>query len=1193
MEKSSVKKQKKYGIPFIGIACILFLIAAFVLYFVTADDHVSYYYEDNSELTLVSASPAGSGGVSQDRSIVLEWNRPVSLDLADDITIHPSARGKWSVSGNQLIFTPQQLAAGTYYTVFVPRGKQLNERGDILKEDVFFSFETEDPELRLPDQTAFSVVGRSFTFTPEESALIPVSLIDEKNRTVEVSLFRAESSEAFIDAFAEVFAYPSWAELSIADYRVSERNFNEIFSRNITVQSGDGVSAVDLGVLPEGQYLAELSADGSRYDVAVTVSDVSLGMVCDHGVFSAWGRYGDEPYADAEIQIRGKGRNLDENGFISVPYTYDLRKIDEDPASLGVTVAGKKEDVVFFLTADDVAPVYDGDLFLDRKQLSDGGSLMASGAVFSESGVPVNDDATLLLCSEVGIVESVDVSLENGFFSHQWEALSLTAGEYRLVLLYHGKTLASDTVTVGKDDHELRLYVSKSADRVLRGESVTYRAYLCDAAGQPVTDAVISMNGEDGVAVDKKGNAVFRKTYEIGNGFISVQKDVVFRVSSPYGDAAEVTSSVLVYGSSRAQARQKAVLPGDSADVALPLVLNGQRFAVAGEDDTPTFRMVYDDNGTYDMEAVATAVTFDFPRSVAVNCGETIALSEEAESVSRRITAVSLYAGMIPESLCDKNLYNENLHDHIYGTLEETRVFFGNEKIDAAFSSENRNGDYFIRVVSKDFNGNTVSRYIPVTVNGVTLSCPQNASYAYGRNVKLPFYVDTDEELEYRLTVGETEYRDTVRGDFSVSVAPEHTGSYGGEIQLLKGDAVVASEDFSFSVYKKTPLFFTVTEGYQKDGFLYCQVRKNTAASFLTAFRIMALPGDQILQRMGKTLFYQTVGDEIGKDFSDYNFDLTSLQNSDGGFGRFDGAESDLLLSVLVAEQEEFVCDRASLCTYLKYRLTTADNPETAALACWGLSCFDYDCSESMSMIKDRSERVLLYLAEGYEAAGNKAEAMHIYGQLERELREDDGKIYLPKSDDQYSIANTAFMMDLALKLNQGEASGLLEFLMSSDIKMQTGRYLLLSGILRMTEADDIAPVRGEKADRGYVLLSFVAEEHSNLPMLNTQFTQNGETVGSVHRGEAAEMNIQWEKTDNNSIYLVYIGEPKGVSVIEKDGVIRHRGYYEQITDTGAATISFCAESAGENVAPRVYVINLTSGEVVGVADGKGWKVKK
>ena len=75
MEKKSENKQRKYGIPLIAVLCLLFLIAAIVLYFVTGEEYVSYYYEDDSELTLVSASPSDAGGVSQDSAIGMEPSR--------------------------------------------------------------------------------------------------------------------------------------------------------------------------------------------------------------------------------------------------------------------------------------------------------------------------------------------------------------------------------------------------------------------------------------------------------------------------------------------------------------------------------------------------------------------------------------------------------------------------------------------------------------------------------------------------------------------------------------------------------------------------------------------------------------------------------------------------------------------------------------------------------------------------------------------------------------------------------------------------------------------------------------------------------------------------------------------------------------------------------------------------------------
>ncbi|MGM9566677.1 MAG: Ig-like domain-containing protein, partial [Clostridia bacterium] len=950
MEEKPVKKQRKYGIPLIAVLCLLFLIAAIVLYFVTGEKYVSYYYEDDSELTLVSASPSDAGGVSQDSAIVLEWNRPVSIDVADEVVLSPSARGKWTVSGNQLIFTPQQLAAGTYYTVFIPKGTRLNQRGDVLEEDIFFSFETENPDIRVPADTAFSVDGRSFSYSDEETVSIPVSLLNEKNSTVEVSVYRAESPKAFTKAFSELFSYPSWAELSIGNFQAEERNFDKVSSSEMAVRGSEGTSFVNLGSLPEGQYLVRLAAAGRSYDVAVTVSRLRLGMVYDHGVLSLWamrtGTVSDEAVAGGKVTVNGTSVFLDENGFASFGCGFEGKKIYEDSSVLAVTLADESDEVVFFLSVDDVTPVYDGDLFLDRLQWRNGDTLQASGGVFSDHGVPAKGTAMLLLCSSVGVLEASEITLENGYFSHQWDDLALADGEYRIVLSYDGMSLATDTVSVGEKNYELNLSVTANKDSIASGENVTYHALVSDPFGQPVSDAVVSINGGDGIPVDSHGEAVFRETYRVNGGLASVQKNAVFRVDSPYGTAEEVTVSTSVYSASRTHQSEKQKEEPSGDGLKMPLVLENGVFSPADEEEVPTYYMEYKEaDHTFTITAAGGRVTFTSPGAISADGGETITFTAESDSVSRRITSVSFCKGKIPDALCGKNLYNESLQALVYGTLEETRVFFGNEAVAASFSTENRDGDYFIRLASKDLNGQVVSRYIPVKIHGVSLQCPDTSSYVAGHVVTLPFSVDSDESLNYCLTIGEEEYLGTAEGNFSVSVDISDAGQYSGEIKILKEDTVVASKEFDFAVYQKLPMFYTARKGASEQAFLTCRVKKDCADEFLTMFEIMALPGDQILQRMGKTLFYQAFGDQIPGDFSDMNFNLTSLQNSDGGFSRFEYAESDLLLSVLVSEQKDFLCDRDSLRAYLQYRLTTADNPETAALACWGLTCFGYDCS--------------------------------------------------------------------------------------------------------------------------------------------------------------------------------------------------------------------------------------------------------
>lgn len=1200
MDKKPVTKQRKYGIPFVAFLCLLFMAAAIVLYFVTGEEYVSYYYEDDRDLTLVSTSPSETGGASQDSAIILEWNRPVSIDVADEVILTPSARGKWSVFGNKLIFTPQQLAAGTYYTVSIPKGTWLNQRGDVLEEDVFFSFETEDPDIRVPSEEAFSVDGRSFTFSNDETVSIPVSLVSEKDSTVDVSVYRAENADAFVEAFGELFAYPSWAQLSIGEFQAEEWDFDKVSASEMAVRTDEDSSFVNLGSLPEGQYLVRLDAAGQSYDVAVTVSDLRLGMVYDHGVLSLMairvGKADAKPVTDGKVTLAGTTVSLDENGFASVDHPFDLRKIHEDPSALAAYLTADSEEIVSFLSADDVTPSYDGDLFLDQPNIEGGGALQASGAVFSCIGVPMEGTATLLLCSSVGVLANSEVTLEKGYFSHQWENLAFADGEYRIVLYYDGLSLATDTVTFGGQKYELNLSVTPDSDSILSGESVTYIARVTDQTGAPIDNAAVSLNGGEAVSVDRNGEAVFRETYFVAKGLSSVQKNAEFRVASPYGNAAAVTTSVSVRHSSPVPSSDKGEKTSAVTNSGLPLLLNEGAFAVAEEEETPSYSMAYHKTDhTFALEPVVEPLSFTVPADISVATGDTVAFAASANGSSRRITSVSLYKGRVPDELCGRNIYSESFYEQFYGTLEESRVFFGSDAIEAAFSTENRDGDYFIRLAAKDLQGAIVSCYVPVTISGVSLRCPDTSTYAAGHHVRLPFFVEGGEELDYRLTIGERVYQGTAAEDFSVVTDITDAGQYDGKMEIRKEDSIVASKSFHFSVYEKQPMFYRVQEGKADNAFAVCRVKKDDADAFLTMFEMIALPGDQILHRMGKTLFYQAFGETAPGDHSALNVDLMSLQKSDGGFSRFEYGESDLLLSVLVAEQQGFSCDRDSLCTYLKYRLTTADNPETAALACWGLSCFGYDCLESMVMIKDNggnNDRSRLYLAEGYAAAGNREAALGLYKTLKRELKEKENGLCMGDADDQYDVANTAFMLDLAQKLNQPEAEGLFDFLMHTKIENQTGRYLLLFCMVKDVAAESIVAGNETGSDDDTTLLSFVAEDAADAPALATIFTQNGEMITAMDSGDMAEITLNWETT-NNSIYLVYIKAPKGVSVVEKNGITAKQGYYEWITDGGVASVSFRADEVGKGVAPEIYVLNLTTGELVGRADVNDWKVKK
>lgn len=1197
MEKDPVKTMKidrKFKIPLLAVAAILFLICGYFLYKASGESNASYFYESGKELALVDISPDETGGISQDSPIVLEWNRSVSVDAADGIDIYPSARGTWSARGNRLVFTPQKLAAGTYYTVSMAKGTVLNAEGDSLKEDIVFSFETEDPSLRIPDRNAFMVDGRYFHFSDVDTVSIPVSYLGEKEATVETSVYRAGNSSDFIRSFAGLFRYPEWAALSIGRYHASDRGFEEYSSAKLAIRDENDVSCVDLGSLPQGLYLVRLTVEGESCDIAVNVSNIDVGLFSDEGTLALWVHKDGRSYADAKVAFQGKNLTLDEHGFAETDYTFDGKELTENADFLAVTVSDDENDTVVFLTADDLTSRYQGNLFAAQKEFSSGASLSVSGSVFSPLGRGLSDTAILQLCSKTGVVKEKSVVVGNGYFSEELDDLALVGGSYKLCLVYQGKVLATDTVTVGTEEHELFMSVAADPRSISRGETVTYTVSVWDRKGNPVTDGEVHMNGEVSQSLDKAGQAVFSKAYDDFYGY-TVNKSTTFSLTSPLGTAAKVSSCVTVEGEKtyalHSVKKEEFSSSNSDSGESLDLSLRNGKYTVAGEEDDVDLTLYY--NGDYEVAPkAAPEISFE-NASLTVAAGKDIVF-EGASAGAYRLAVVSLCRGTVAEGLCGETLAENSLAAENYGTVVANRVISDTDELYASFSSKNLDGSYFLRVALETAEEVVVVRYVPVYIEGVTLTCPGFLSYAERSRIALPFYIDSEEELSYTLSLGESIYTGTGKGKVSVPVDLDGTGIYYGKMTVRNEDSVVADGEFSFSVYHKMPMFYTLADSRQEGAYAVYEVKEEKEAAFKALFGVVSQPGDQILQRMSRTLFYQKFGDTVISDGSFCHKDLRSLQNADGGFGRRSGGESDLLLSVLVAEQDDFLYDRDSLCAYLKYRLETTTDIEMAALACWGLSYFDVDCHESMGLINEerkKSDRTLLYLAEGYEAVGDRIQAEKCYQQLKKMLTEDDGMLFMPDSTDQYNLANTAFMLDLAIKLETSEQQGLLNYLLQADISIQTGRYLLVTAILRMTDANDIAVADGD-APNGYTLLSLVDRDLSGIPSLQTSFTKEGEDISASAAGDTVDMHFSWEGTENN-IYLIYVYAPEGVTVMEKNGLLRRNGFYEKVVSGSESSVTFRVEKEGESIAPNVFVVDLTTAEIIGKADPGKWKVTR
>lgn len=1271
MAKRSAEKKKKYSYLLLITVGIAFVTAIFVMYYFSGEETATYFAEDEATLALVSVSPWNEAGVSADSQIVIKWNHAVSSEAGDSVDITPSVRGEWNAAGNRLIFTPQKFAAGTYYTVTLPRGTVMNNEGDTLKEELSFSFETEDSSLRIPDTESFSVGGYQYHFSGDDIIEIPVSCIGEDDFDVDVSVYRAEDKDAYIAAFAKFFTYPSWAQLTIEKYRASLRNFDQISESAMAVQTENNTPSVVLGSLPAGQYLVRMTAAHSSYDIAVTVGDMDQTVFYDGENLNLWCHQNNDRVTGGTVRVAGKSYDLDENGFVSIPFDVTAGEIDRIPSWPALTIISGEEETVYFVDVDDFQVSYQTTLITDQTTMQSGDDLTASGCIAVENGVFADDELTLTLTSDSGVIDTEETETKDGCFSYTWEALHLPDGDYRVNLIYDGEEQGSSAFSVGTDQKELHLVAESDVSAVESGGRVTYTVAVLDQQGKRVDNAVVTMNGEESKDVNSAGKARFSLTYDIGNELPVVQKIAVFSVNSPYGagenvsvpvavvtdhpfltlteSAGTVTAKVYRYEVSdgdlkknkcddnrvmitvykdgekltgaasaektasysyswdstaagpytfiatagNASASLERVVDETEAD-RLPLIFEEGIFRAAEGEETAVHTIEYSD-GSYSVGADE-PLSIEAPSELTSDNGENIIVNAAVGGAEPKITVVSLYKGTLPPASAGVALYGEGLYEIDKDVPEENRVFFGGEAISAAFSAENRDGDYFIRIWSRSENNNTVSRYIPVTIDGVTLLGAYQSCYGAGNGVSLPFYLDADETFSYQLTLNDDLiFTGDCEESFTIDTDITKSGDYSGKLVLTDGDQTVASLSVNFEVYENEPAFYEVTEGRADHAKIVFSVEKSNAQAVKTLFAQALEPGDQMLQRMGRTLFFDALGENASYLANDIDYHLLAMQNPDGGFGRYESSESDLLLSVFAADQVQFIYDEAALKSYFLYRLANAGDQETAALACWGLSCFGANCEKSMAELADDNALTLrgkLYLTEAYLTAGDEIHANALYRQLRKELVETGGSYRFNDSNEQFNIANTAFMYHIAVTMQKEEQDGLLSFLLDADIQSQTGRYLLTLGLLATIDTDTITETTAATADDKTVLISLVPGNTEDIASLNVTYTVDGEAVDRLHVGDVAEMTISWE-SEENSIFLVYMMPGQNVSWIEKSGMSCRKGYLQWITAENKATVTFRVTKQTSQVSPAVYIVNLTTGSILGNTSKSSIEVKQ
>lgn len=1179
MSENKHKIPKKYGIPLFITFLILLLCAGLAIYKTLSEAEEQYYYVSSGEVELVSVSPQNESGIATDSQIIIEWNRPVDESLCEKVELDPSARGNWFVYGNYLIFEPQTLAPGTYYTVSIPAGTTLVKGVSTLKDDLFFAFETENPALRFPNHESLSFGARSYSFAADEEVNIPFSAFGDSKDKLQVTVYQAAETKTYIKALAGLFAYPAWAELSIADFKADTKGFKTLSESEAEMES----NGLSLGTLAPGNYLVRVKGDKISRDIAVTVGDFDYHQTYDNGQLLTWCHQDGKALADAAVTCGEARENTDAFGFAALKTDLTPKQAAENPQLLASVINNGKTETVAFLGAEALAPVYRGILALNQKQGGDFSALKTQGSLFTQGGAPVNGDAELRLISNRNTVKKSSVAVENGYFAYQWEDLALVDGTYGVALYYDGAYVAQDSFTVARTAKELLITASADKSAVVSGQSVRYTVHVYNSAGEPVSEGKVLLNGKDAQNLNQKGTAVFETSYQAAAS--DILKEAEFSVASPWGEADAAKVAVTVKSKSQPQTQSAAKPEGEALGISC---IEGT-YGVSENADAAAALWYYNE-GAYQTANQQSAAVIEGPAELKVAKGESIAADFNYRGENRRISVVSLCKGTLPWDKQGQTCYGEGFNELPGGSVEANAVFNAGQPLSVSFSPLNRVGDYYLRVWCETVGGSHVSYYVPVALKGVVLFADVRDRYTPGKEVTLHFGMNGAEgDYEYSLVLDDAVYTGTAGSDFEVSVGELKKGFYNGKITVSAQGTAVASHEFAFAVAAKQPVAYTFTEGAAKDAVKVYKVKEEDAAALKALCEATAIPCSQIFNRLQSALVSRYWGTEFSPAVT-LEDNLAVCQNPNGSFSRLPGGSDDLVLSVLVAEQDTLEYDRDSLLAYLQQSLKSAADAETAALACWGLCCFDVDCSGSLEMVDNSNHNTLrtrLYLAEALWEAGDNAKAEKVYRSLVSDLSDTKNGSCLKGTDEQDTVAVTAFLLDVAVKMKAEEADALMSFLVNSDINYQTGRYLLVKNIVKTVNKAEPVTSAKAKAEKGYAYYSLVPADLSGLPSLDTELTVNGDKVGKIKTDEIAALTVHWDKTENH-LYQVCVVANGDCALLPAAADNGYFGNIRQITDGDSFTVMFRAAEPGENIFPRIYVIDLTTGEIIGRGQQEG-----
>ncbi|NTU99263.1 Ig-like domain-containing protein, partial [Candidatus Falkowbacteria bacterium] len=232
------------------------------------DHDYSWAFNVKSGFGLKETLPANEAtGVPVDTGIEITMNRlDISRDVARYFSIEPSAKGRFEVGLNKIVFIPEgALKDKTLYKVTIKKGYQAADKADILDEDKSFSFETSgaDSASSLP---SLSWSNDYFELSTAKEGYLEASG-DATNSEAVISKY--DSGPSFLKDF---YTYRDraydWSNYNKAPFKPSEsvkevKKFNPVLLKR---NESDNYGLIQLpSKLDQGFYIVRLAV-GDKFE---------------------------------------------------------------------------------------------------------------------------------------------------------------------------------------------------------------------------------------------------------------------------------------------------------------------------------------------------------------------------------------------------------------------------------------------------------------------------------------------------------------------------------------------------------------------------------------------------------------------------------------------------------------------------------------------------------------------------------------------------------------------------------------------------------------------------------------------------------------------------------------------------------------------------------------------------------------